>query len=147
MPKITWFVKKSAEDIYTPSSDYYYGSVNGNNTTSIFIQAWNNYQGQTAAGDIRNAKLIIKTLNLDDSYLLGNISVKIDGITKVPVKYSDIKYGVTIGTLSGAPNNGSESVQNTLVTKNMCNIELIISGVSHKVKDDIKNLILNIESE
>lgn len=147
MSKITWFVKKTIEDVYTPSNDYYYGSINGNNTTSIYIQVWNNYQGTTAQNDMKNAKLVIKTLNLDDSYLFDHISIRVDNITKTLVKYSDIKYGVTIGTLSGAINNGSESAQANLVTKNMCNIELIINGVNHKVKDDIKNLILNIESE
>ena len=60
MSKITWFVKKTIEDAYTPSNDYYYGSINGNNTTSIYIQVWNNYQGTTAQNDMKNAKLVIK---------------------------------------------------------------------------------------
>lgn len=147
MAKITWFIRKSPEDSYTPSNDYYFGSINGNNTTSIYIQVWNNYQGLTDIEDIKNAKLIIKTLTLDDSYLFDYLTVKVNGITKVPVSYSDVKYGVTIGTLSGAANNGSENNQNKLVDKNMCNIELVIKNVSHKIKEDIKNLILNIESE
>lgn len=140
---ITWIIKEDNQDNIT--YDYYIGNINGSNSTSLKIQVWNNYQGFDDAKDILNAKLIFKTPSIDDSYIFDYLTVVIDNQSKALTKYSDIKRGVTIDSLSGKSNTGDESEQNKLATKNMCNIELIFNPIDYKVKEGLKNLILDIE--
>lgn len=140
---ITWIIKEDNQDNIT--YDYYIGNINGSNSTSLKIQVWNNYQGFDDVKDISNAKLVLKTPSIDDSYIFDYMTVIIDNQSKSFIKYSDIKRGVIIGSLSGKSNTGNENEQNKLATKNMCNIELIFNPIDYKIKEGLKNLILDIE--
>lgn len=142
---ITWIIKQADNDDNI-TYDYYIGNINGTENTSIHIQAWNNYQGFDDAKDIINARLVIKTLNIDDSYIFDYLTVKIEDQVKNLIKYDDMKYGVAIGSLSGQKNTGVESDQNKQSSRNMVNIELVFNAVDYRVKEGIKNLILDIES-
>lgn len=142
---ITWIIKHDDNE-ETITYDYYLGNVNGLNTTTVHIQAWNNYQGFDDAKDVTNARLVIKTLTIDDSYIFDYLTVKINNQVKSLTKYDDIKYGISIGSLSGTKNTGTESEQYKLTNRNMCDIELTFNSIDYRVKEGIKNLILDIES-
>lgn len=142
---ISWLIKNNQNN-YDLSYDYYLGNINGNEDTSITIQVWNNYQGFEDAETIHDAKLILKTTSIDDSYIFDYLTVRVNKTTKKLIKYSDVKYGVQIGTLSGLKNNGSETSQEALGNKNMCTIELIFNAIDFKVKEGLKHLVLDIES-
>lgn len=141
---VTWIIKENDQDNIT--YDYYIGNINGASSTSLKIQVWNNYQGFDDIKDITNARLIFKAVSIDDAYIFDYLTVKVDNQVKSFIKYDDIKYGISIGSLSGKSNTGDENEQYKLATKNMCSIELIFNPIDYKVKDGLKNLILDIES-
>lgn len=148
-PRITWKIKKNYSDNYSlTNSDYYYGNINGSDGASFYIQIWNNYNGSIDVDNLKDATLIVKTLNIDDSYLLNLLSISsiVDGnetsITKTII--NDVKSSFYIGTLYGYSNNGNEDSQESLPQKNMITLKVTIDKTDYKVKENLKNLVFSV---
>lgn len=143
--KITWYILENGS--YNNYNDYYYGDIDASTETIISIQMWNNRYGTVAVDDLYNCKLSLQTLNIDDAYVLDYIQVQINNdLYADPILVDETKRYVLISpVISGAANDGVYNSQALLNKQNVVNIKIKMSGISYKINESLKHLILNLE--
>lgn len=142
---ITWYILEGND--YNNYNDYYYGDIDSSVETILNLQVWNNRYGTTAVDDIHDAKLTFQTLNIDDSFILDHLQVKIDeGLYSSLTKVDETRGYVLVDTvISGAANNGLYSSQTLLEKRNVVDIMLKFEPIDYKINEAIRNLIITLE--
>lgn len=140
-PVLTWYVKDT-EDSYTSVDSWYAGSCIPNQDFILEIQIWNNrWNTLNDVENITNAKLILSFENAEDSVLFQLCEVKInDGSYEKPAISSINKAVVTLGTIYGTKNAGTDSD-----TDNHKDISIKFSNVPSNFSEGLKSLFIDID--
>lgn len=138
--KITWYIKENDE--YIQDNDYYLGNYSPDSNLSFDVQVWNNRYGSSRVADISDARLSLYFDSMEDSVLLDYCYVSLNGGAEVKITPQFGKGIVELGTLSGASNNGLESLDNI---NNYKSISVLFKDFPMLLKNGIKNMYLDIE--
>lgn len=139
-PIISWYIQE--DNGYIQDDEYYLGSFTSNSNIELNVQVWNNRYGSKNVDNIDNARLSIYFDNIEDSSLLQYCTVSINNESYVSPDIEVNRATLYIGNLSGSLNNGLESSQNN---SNYKNINLKFSNLPSNLKNDLKNMFLDIE--
>lgn len=138
-PQISWFVIE--DDTPTPYEEYYAGSYRPDESVEIHMQLWNNRWGQEEAENVTQGRLAVFFDSIEDSYLLGLCSIKIDSNDFVPLTINSGRGRVAIDrVLSGSSNTGSSNA-----TGNYVNVVLKFGPVTAGIRNSLKNLYIDLE--
>lgn len=133
--KLSWYVKD--ESSYTLTNNYYAGDINADIISQIDVRVYNNRFGTTNVDTVpANAKLIVKTITLDDAYLIDLIQISINnGLATNLTKIDETSGYITINNqISG----------NINAVNNYLDISVIIPSTKYRINDNIKNIVLDI---
>ena len=140
LPKITWHILE--EEDYVQENEYYLGSFNTNDTISFEVQVWNNRYGQNNVDSIDNATLALYFENIEDSVLLNYCKVSVDSSSFEPLDIEVERGTINIGKLYGGSNNG---IANESTKYNYKNIKIEFKNLPYNLKNNLKNMFLDIE--
>lgn len=142
-PKISWYILEQYDDSleYVPKKKHEEeDSLMPGETMHINMQIWNNRNGAQDVLDAYNARIVLYFKNYEDNFLLNLCSFKVgDGEHKKIAIDIDKGY-LELGTISGKSNNGSE-----LNVENFYSVELKLGPIPSNIKNELKDLILDIE--
>jgi hypothetical protein len=133
------YISESA--IYVPYKEYFAGSFRPNEVMEIQMQVWNNKWGQEDVENIANGIVSVYFDCIENSALLCLCTLKIGNGGFVPfvIEGNKGKLGMN-RILYGTANSGSDSAVNNYET-----ITLRIGPISKGIKDELKNLFIDIE--
>lgn len=140
LPKITWHILE--EEDYVQDNEYYLGSFNTNDTISFEVQVWNNRYGQNNVDSINDAMLALYFENIEDTVLLNYCKVSVDNSAFEPLDIEVERGVINIGRLYGGSNNG---IANESTKHNYKNIKIEFSNLPYNLKNNLKNMFLDIE--
>lgn len=140
LPNITWHIKEDVDYVQEP--EYYLGSFNSESTIELQIQVWNNKYGQKSIDSIENARLAIYFESIEDSILFNYCTVSVEEGSPIKPTIELNKVVVSIGELSGEPNNGIANDKNRI---NYKNVKISFKDFPKNLKNGIKNMFLDIE--
>lgn len=136
-PNIMWYIKE--DSVLTPYEEYYAGSYAPGSTLEFNVQVWNNRFGTSDAGDAYNPRLIMFFDSIENSSLLKYCSVTVDG-SQLSMVTELNKGRVDFGRiLSGKANSSGVSKDN------YCDIKINIGPIPNGLRNELKNLYIDIE--
>lgn len=142
--KVTWYLKQGEE--FVPSKNHHAGSFTNNEKIKVDIQVWNNRWGVEDVEDIESPIVNLYFDTLEDSALLRNCKVILNGYDQLPLTIREEKASAAIGKkLSGKGNNGSDKISAN--RDNFFNLTFELDLGSSRLKNnDLKGLNFEIVS-
>lgn len=144
-PSITWYARQST-DAYQADSEFYAGTYTKEKNLSVDMQLWNNRWGIDDVSNIDNAVVNFYFETIEDSSLLKNCTITLNGSDQLSTIVKNNKGSVVLNrSLSGKKNNGDDS--NIDNTDNFVNLTFSFGAAGYTLKEnDIKNLYFEVIS-
>ena len=136
MSNIKWYVDNEE------TNDFYAG--NSLTNFVVYITVWNNRNGNTNIGNIKNPTIVCKYKTIEDSKLIKYTNIEVLNRNNSSITKTDDSIIIKINDiLSGNINDGDESVVNNL---NFIKFKLTVDLNNTSIKEnDLKEIYLEIK--